>query len=71
LDKEFENNEWMFCFPREPKVGEVDATDPWMKTYQEFLHHPFFETSDIVMSLWFAREAGKQFTRGDGGPNIY
>ena len=71
IEKEFENNEWMFCFEQEPKVGEVDANNAWMKLYQEFLHHPFFETTDIVMALWFARQGAVQLMRGSGGPNIY
>jgi len=71
IEKEFENNEWMFCFEQEPKVGEVDANNAWMKLYQEFLHHPFFETTDIVMALWFSRQGAVQLMRGSGGPNVY
>jgi len=39
--------------------------------YQEFKHHPFFETSDIVMASWFAREGAKELFRGSLGPSIY
>jgi hypothetical protein len=71
MEKEFENQEWMFCFDREPSSGEVDTIDPWMKLYHEFAHHPFWETTDIVMSMWFAREAAKDLLRGMVGPNLY
>jgi hypothetical protein len=71
LEKEFENQEWMFCFDREPSSGEVETIDPWMKLYHEFAHHPFWETTDIVMSMWFAREAAKLLLRGSGGPNCW
>jgi hypothetical protein len=71
IEKEFENNEWMFCFEQEPKVGEIDANNPWMLLFQEFLHHPFYETTDIVMSFWFARAGANQLIRKDTGPNIY
>jgi len=71
LEKEFENQEWMFCFDKEPSSGEVDTIDPWMKLYHEFIHHPFWETTDIVMSMWFARECAKSILRGNMGPNLY
>lgn len=71
MEKEFDNQEWMFCFDHEPQLGEEDTNDPWMKMFYEFMHHPFYETTDIVMSMWFCREASKQFLRGSEGPNIY
>ena len=40
--------------------------------YFEFLNHPYYTTTDIVMSLWFCREGTKQFMRSLlSGPNIY
>ena len=71
IDKEFENQEWMWCFTDKPEVGNIDERNPWHKAYQEFKHHPFFETSDIVMASWFAREGAKELFRGSGGPSIY
>jgi hypothetical protein len=71
IDKEFENQEWMFCFPDKPGVGNIDERNPWHKSFQEFKHHPFFETTDIVMASWFAREGAKELFRGSLGPNIY
>jgi len=71
IEKEMDNQEWMFCFDHKPDIGEDDINDPWMKMYFEFSNHPFYETTDIVMSLWFAREGAKLFLRGADGPNIY
>jgi len=71
VNKEFENQEWMFCFTQEPKIGEMDERNPWHIMYQEFKHHPFYETSDTVMAFWFAREGAKDFFRKSHGPNVY
>lgn len=73
MEKEFENQEWMFCFDRgEPQIDDQDMNDPWLRMYYEFFNHPFYGTTDIVMSLWFAREGAKTFLRSDSdGPNIY
>ena len=61
----------MFAFKEEPKMGECDLNDAWVKMYFEFRDHPFYETTDIVMAGWFAREAAKVFLRGDDGPHVY
>jgi hypothetical protein len=73
MDKEFENKEWLFGF----KDGKPDVSDdmehkPWSRMYFEMLNHPFYETSDIAMSLYFCREAVKKLIRGmDSGPNVF
>lgn len=71
IEKEFDNQEWMFCFDHKPNPAVDDANDPWVITYYEFSNHPFYETTDIVMSLWFAREGAKMYLRKSDGPNIY
>lgn len=72
MEKEMDNQEWMFCFEQEPPpLGESDVRDPWILSYYEFKNHPFYETSDIVMATWFAREGAKQFLRKSDGPNIW
>lgn len=71
IEKEFENQEWMFCFPEKVTITNMDERNPWHKLFQEFKHHPFFETTDIVMSLWFCREGVKQVFRRSQGPNVY
>lgn len=71
LEKEFENQEWMFCFQSKPDVTIDNMDDPWIKTYFEFLNYPFYDTTDIVMSMWMAREAVKKFFRNDMGPQVY
>ena len=71
IEKEFDNQEWMFCFDHEPQLGDDDVNDPWMRCFYEFSNHPFYETTDIVMSMWFAREGAKTFLRNADGPNIY
>ena len=71
IEKEFNNQEWMFCLKHEPKLGEDDVNNPWIRMFYEFSNHPFYETTDIVMSMWFCREGAKLFLRNSGGPNIY
>jgi hypothetical protein len=71
IEKEFDNQEWMFCFDHEPQLGEEDINNAWIKLFYEFSNHPFYETTDIVMSLWFCREGAKKFLRGADGPNIW
>ena len=71
IEKEFNNQEWLFALKEEPKLGECDLNDPWVKMYFEFKDHPFYETTDIVMAGWFAREAAKKYLRGDEGPHIW
>lgn len=71
IEKEFDNQEWMFCFDHKPDPTVDGINDPWVTTYYEFSNHPFYETTDIVMSLWFAREGAKMYLRKSDGPNIY
>jgi hypothetical protein len=71
IEKELENQEWMFCFQKEPDITQDDMNDPWTVMYYEMVNHPFYETTDIVMSLWFAREGAKIFLRGTDGPHVY
>lgn len=71
MEKEFDNQEWMFCFEKEPQLGDEDANDPWLRLFYEFSGHPFHETTDVVMSLWFCREGSKQFLRGSEGPHVW
>jgi len=72
MDKEFEQKEWMFCFNDKPDIADDMENNPWSRMYYEMFNHPFYETSDIAMSLYFCREAGKKLIRGEnGGPNVY
>jgi hypothetical protein len=73
MDKEFEKKEWMFCFSEgKPDVSDDMEQKPWSRMYFEMLNHPFYETSDIAMSLYFCREAVKSLIRGSiGGPQVY
>ena len=40
----------VFVFPDKVDMTSLDERNPWHKLFQEFKHHPFFETTDIVMS---------------------
>lgn len=72
MDKEFEQKEWMFCFNEKPDISDDMENKVWSRMYYEMLNHPFYETSDIAMSLYFCREAVKKVIRGIGsGPNVY
>lgn len=71
LQREMEKNEWMFCFDRQFTVDDNPEKNLWYRLFLEMKHHPFYTTSDFVMSLWFAREASKKFVRGGAGPNIW
>ena len=72
LNREFENREWMFCFINgKPDISQFDKNNTWEKMYHEMINHPFYETTDIVMSLWFCREGAKQYLRKSDGPNVY
>jgi hypothetical protein len=72
LNKEFEKREWLFCFPEgKPDITTFDKNNTWEKMYHEMLNHPFYESNDIVMSLWFCREAAKSIIRKSDGPNVY
>jgi hypothetical protein len=62
IQKEFEKGEWIFCFPK--KYGpedNINEKDLWHRYYQEMKHHPFYVTSDFVMSTWFMREGFKKY----------
>lgn len=71
MDKEFENKEWMFCFNEKPDVSDDMEHKPWSRLYYEMLNHPYYGTSDMVMSLWFARNGAVKMLRGSGGPQVY
>jgi len=71
LDREFENNEWMFCYAEEPTMEDDLNVNSWSRQYMEMSNHPFYDTTDIVMTLWFCREAAKSLIRGSNGPMIY
>jgi hypothetical protein len=72
INKEFEKQEWLWCFPHgEPTTEDDLEKDPWAAAFFEFMHFPFWNTSDIVMATWFAREGAKEILRGSDGPNIW
>jgi hypothetical protein len=73
MDKEFENKEWMFCFSEgRPDVSDDMDNNAWSRMYFEMLNHPFYETSDVAMSLYFCREGCRKVIRGiDSGPQVY
>lgn len=71
MDKEFENKEWMFFFNEKPELSDDFEKNVWSRLYYEMLNHPYFVTTDIVMSLWFARNGITKLIRGSGGPQIF
>jgi hypothetical protein len=71
LQKEFENKEWIWCFPSVPTIDSDLERNTWDRAFFEFKHYPFWETADTVMATWFAREGIKKVLRGGGGPNVY
>jgi hypothetical protein len=71
MDKEFENKEWMFCFNEKPEISDDFEKNVWSRLYYEMINHPYFVTTDIVMSLWFARNGITKLIRGSGGPQIF
>jgi hypothetical protein len=71
MEKEMANKEWLFCADKKPDITDIEADNPWMKMFYEFGNHPFYDTTDIVMSLWFCREGVKSIMRGSTGPNCW
>ena len=55
LEVEFENGGWII--PR-PAHG-LDCKCVWCRLWMELLGHPLAESTDLVMALWFAREAAR------------
>jgi len=71
LQKEMESNEWMFCFDRQFTVADNDDADKQFRFYQELKFHPFYKSTDYVMSCWFLREAFKKFVLSSTSQYIY
>jgi hypothetical protein len=71
IQKEMENNEWIFCFDRQFTTDDDPEKNLWYRFYLEMLNHPFYVTSDFTMSLWFARACAIDLIRTGKGPNIY
>jgi len=59
LEVEFENEGWII--PR-PTHG-LDCKCAWCRLWMELLGHPLAESTDLVMALWFAREAARTGSR--------
>lgn len=72
IQKEFEKNEWMFCFPKRygPEEG-INEKDLWNRYYHEFKHMPFFRSTDLVLATWFVREGFKTYQRSESTNWIY
>lgn len=66
LEKEMKNKEWTFCFPKKYLPSDQYNRDVLCRYYKEMLYHPFFETTDLVMSSWFLREAFKRLVMKSG-----
>lgn len=64
IEVEFENEAWIIPRPSHALDCECD----WCRLWMELTGHPIAESTDIVMALWFAREAargaGRQLRRG-------
>jgi hypothetical protein len=71
LEKEFEKQEWAFCFPRQYTPVDNDPRDLNYRLYQEFKHHPFYVNTDMVMSCWFCREGIKKYFMREQGQYLY
>jgi hypothetical protein len=61
MDVEFENDSWFF--PMDVVAGHVtqECQCNWCRFIREFEGHPQYATSDVVMAVWFAREAVRQY----------
>lgn len=55
LEVEFENEGWIIPRP----AHSLDCDCAWCRLWTELLGHPLAETTDLVMALWFAREAAR------------
>jgi hypothetical protein len=71
IQKEFEKNEWVFCFDKKVDTTEEDEVNVWSKYHNEMKHHPFYKTTDLVMTTWFCREAANKLVRKSDGPGIW
>lgn len=64
LDLEFERDAWLFPMDvvqghiqTECRAGRDGGACVWCRWILEMLNHPQYETSDVTMAMWFAREA--------------
>lgn len=71
LEKEFEKNEWVFCFDKQFTPADNDDRDLQYRLYMEMKHAPFYKTNDLLMSAWFLRECFKKIVRQGSGQYIY
>jgi len=71
IQKEMENNEWMFCFDRKFTNDDNKEKNLWYRLHLEMLNHPFYSTSDFVMAAWLARSAAVDLIRTNRGPSIW
>jgi len=55
LEVEFENGGWMIPQP----THALDCECDWCRLWMELAGHPIAESTDLVMALWFAREAAR------------
>lgn len=55
LEVEFENQGWIIPRP----AHKFDCKCPWCRLWMELLGHPLAASTDLVMALWFAREAAR------------
>ena len=54
LDIQFQNKQWIIC---KPGKHEDDCKCFFCVMYKEFKFYPFYNTTDVVMSVWFAERA--------------
>jgi len=55
LEVEFENEGWIIPRPEHA----LDCNCAWCRLWMEMTSHPVAESTDLVMALWFAREAAR------------
>ena len=66
LEVEFENEGWIIPRPSHT----FDCTCAWCQLWSELTAHPLADTTDLVMALWFAREAARAASGHlEWGPN--
>lgn len=70
LENEFERGLWKFYFNDEPTI-EDSKTNTYTRLYYEIRDYPFWDTTDIVMSLWFCREGINYMMSKMLRPNIW
>ena len=59
LEVEFENQGWIIPRPEHA----LDCTCDWCRLWMELVGHPLAASDDMVMALWFAREAARKARR--------